>query len=105
MADRKTLQLCNQVFETLSMVLSGEFDDDILLNLEVTEVELMGSASQMLVSLRMLSPMPEVTLVEIMDKLQEVEPDLRMEIAAGINRKKTPKLFFRVLPCTDSVSD
>ena len=86
------------------MVLTGEYDDDILLNLEVTAVEPMGSASQMLVSLRMLSPMPEVTLAEIMDKLQAVESDMRMEIAAAINRKKTPKLHFRVLPSMDEIS-
>ena len=36
--DRKVRQLCSQVAETLSLVLSGEFADELLQNLQIVSV-------------------------------------------------------------------
>ena len=47
--NRKTLQLCSQVADTLNLVLSGECADDVLQSLHVVAVKPAPNASQLLV--------------------------------------------------------
>ncbi len=99
--DRKARQLCAQVFETLSLVLTGEFHDELLHNLEVVSVKPAPDASQLAVVVR--ADMPE-TLVdprEVLDRLNGVAGQLRAEVAAAITRKRAPKLVFQVIVATD----
>lgn len=94
---RKSRQLCNQVAQTLGLVLAGEFDDARLQGLEVVSVEPAPNASQLLVTLLTDEPCDSVETQEIMKRLTAVSGRLRWEVAAAITRKRTPRLSFRVL--------
>ena len=48
--DRKVRQLCAQVADTLSLVLSGEFGDSVLQSLHVVAVDPAPDASQLIVT-------------------------------------------------------
>ncbi len=50
--DRKARQLCRQVAETLSQVLSGECGDEILENLQILAVDPAPDASQLLITVQ-----------------------------------------------------
>src|SRR4051812_16794246 len=56
--DRKTRQLCSQVTQALSLILASEFDDDVLLALNVLAVEPAPNESQLLVTLHCNSAEP-----------------------------------------------
>ncbi len=93
---RKTLQLCSQVAETLSMVLA-EMPDDVLRDLMVEEVLPAPDASQLLVVLR---PAPSAVLfdpIRALEVLQATAQDIRMEVASAIHRRRVPTLLYRVL--------
>lgn len=95
--DRKTLQLCRQVADTLSLVLAGEFDDELLHNLEVVSVEPAPDASQLLVGVCPAIPGEQVDAAQVMERLAKVSGRLRSEVAAAITRKRAPRLLFQVL--------
>lgn len=91
--DRKTQQLCQQVEQTLSLVLSGEFSDELLQSLIVESVIPAPNASQMLVTVSIESSLeapanPSVVL----ERLDRVVGRLRAEVAASITRKRAPAL-------------
>ncbi|HND52337.1 MAG TPA: hypothetical protein PLV92_08065 [Pirellulaceae bacterium] len=93
---RKTLQLCRQVAETLSYVLSGECHDEQLAGLQVLAVEPAPNASQLLVT---VAPGVGETLsnpVETMARLHDAAGWLRTEVAAAITRRRAPQLLFRI---------
>lgn len=93
---RKTLQLCSQVAETLSMVLA-EMPDDVLRDLMVEDVRPAPDASQLLVTLR---PAPSAVLfnaARAQEALQAAAKDIRLEVAGAINRRRAPTLIYRVL--------
>lgn len=94
-ANRKALQLCRQVAETLNQVLSGECDDDALRNLQVISVAPAPDASQLLVLVAPLFPdkAPDVTTVQ--NCLTGAAGRLRSEVAAAITRRRAPKLIFQ----------
>lgn len=97
--DRKTLQLCRQVEQTLSLVLSGDFSDELLQSLIVVSVMPAPSASQLLVTVGIPidqedTPDPSAVL----QRLDSVAGRLRSEVAASISRKRTPRLSFSVVP-------
>jgi ribosome-binding factor A len=93
-ANRKALQLAAQVAETLSQVLQGECDDEILRDLLVTSVVPAPDSTQLLVT---VSPAPSagpVSTTEVMNHLQKARGKLRSEVALAIHRRKTPELLF-----------
>ena len=95
--NRKADQLCHQVSETVALVLAGEFDDDLLLRLQVIAVAPMADAGQLEVLLRSLLPTDECHAEQIMQRLQEVAPFIRSQVAQTITRKRAPKLVFRLM--------
>ena len=95
--DYKATQLCKQVAETLSLVLSGEFDDELLHSLHVVSVDPAPDASQLAVTLRADIGSHQFDAQEIMDRLIAVSGRLRAEVASAITRKRAPRLVFRLL--------
>lgn len=96
--DRKTQQLCQQVEQTLSLVLSGEFSDELLQSLTVESVIPAPNAAQLLVTVSIVGshevvPDPSV----VMERLDRVVGRLRSEVATSITRKRAPGLKFRVV--------
>jgi ribosome-binding factor A len=92
---RKTRQLCSQVAQALSLILSSEFDDDLLLGLTVLAVEPAPNESQLLVTLRSDCVEPSER-EEILRRLSQATGFLRSEVAAAITRKRAPQLVFRL---------
>jgi ribosome-binding factor A len=95
--DRKVRQLCAQVSDTLSLVLSGEFGDSILQSLRVVAVDPAPDASQLVVTVHADLPDETTDPSEVLKRLKAVMGKLRVEVAAAITRKKAPRLLFRVL--------
>jgi ribosome-binding factor A len=93
--NRKTQQLCHQVAQALSQILSSEFDDDLLLGLSVLAVEPAPNESQLLVTLHYDGPEP-ADHAEILRRLTSVTGFLRAQVAAAITRKRAPQLAFRL---------
>ena len=94
---RKVRQLCAQVADTLNLVLGGEFEDPLLQCLQVVSVDPAPDASRLLVTVQAGLPGETVNPAEVLARLEAVSGKLRCEVAAEINRKKTPGLTFRVL--------
>jgi ribosome-binding factor A len=96
-ADRKSLQLCRQVSQTLDEVFA-ECRDDALRSLRVVAVEPAPDAGRLLVTVT-----PDVGYLPggpnpaaIMDHLARASGHLRAEVAHAITRKRTPTLFYRL---------
>jgi ribosome-binding factor A len=93
---RKTLQLCSQVMQTLSGVLS-EQSDDVLRDLLVVGVTPAGGG-RMLVT---VTPAPSAAVRDpavLLQHLAQAHGLLRSEVAASIHRRKAPDLLFQVQP-------
>ena len=95
--NRKTLQLCSQVADTLNYVLSGECDDELLQNLQVASVVPAPNASQLLVTVYPVVAMGPKDAAEVRRRLLEAVGRLRSEVARSITRKKAPNLLFQVV--------
>ena len=96
--DRKTLQLCSQVADTLNYVLSGECDDELLQNLQVFNVVPAPNASQLLVTVYpFVATDTHFDAAEVHRRLSQAAGRLRWEVASSITRKKAPKLLFRLV--------
>jgi ribosome-binding factor A len=93
---RKALQLCREVERTLSAVLSGECDDDLLRELIVLSVVPAPNAVRLLVSVS-LPASAGVPVEEAQRRLLGVAGRLRSEVAAAVSRRKAPELAFRVV--------
>ena len=94
---RKSLQLCEQVAQTLSLVLASEFDDEVLRDLTVSEVVPAPDASHLLVTLT-LSPSAEAHgIAEVLARLEAHSVRLRAEIASAIHRRRVPQLTYRLM--------
>jgi ribosome-binding factor A len=94
----KDAQLCAAVRETLSLALA-QSTDDLLLSLFVTDVVPAPDATRLAVH---LEASPGVDLEDVRAALDRVGGRLRAEVAASINRRKTPALFFDVRPSGDA---
>lgn len=94
--DRKDLQLCRQVAETMSLVL-GDCGDDCLRDLHVVRVVPAPDASQLLVIVG--SPPGETPAAprEVLERLAARAPGFRAEVAHAITRKRAPSLMFEYL--------
>jgi ribosome-binding factor A len=95
--DRKTLQLCGQVRDTLNYVLTGELDDDVLRNVYVDEVRPTPDASRLLVSVAPMDAADMGRAELILQKLHIFAPRIRSEVARSIHRRKTPELSYVVV--------
>lgn len=100
--NHKAIQLCRQVAETLGLVLAGEFDDELLHNLQVVSVDPAPDASQLAVALRADVPGGRVDAQEVLDRLAMVAGRLRCAVAAAITRKRAPKLVFHMVGPADA---
>lgn len=98
---RKALQLCSQVADTLSLVLSGECGDEVLQNLLVAEVTPAPDASQLLVLLTPAAGSDLLEADEVTAALRAASGRLRTEVAAAISRKRAPRLTFQFLPLVE----
>jgi len=95
--NRKALQLCQQVAQTLGLVLAGEFGDERLHGLQVVSVDPAPDASQLSVTLQSDDACNSTETQEILNRLATVSGRLRSQVAAAICRKRAPKLLFRVI--------
>jgi ribosome-binding factor A len=93
-ANRKALQLAAQVAETLSQVLQGECDDEVLRDLLVMSVVPAPDSTQLLVTVSLAPSAGTVSTAEVMEHLQKARGKLRSEVALAIHRRKTPELLF-----------
>lgn len=93
--DRKSLQLCHQVADTLNLVLSGECNDDVLRNLHVARVVPAPDASQLLVIVAPAWRGEAMQSAEVLDRLAAHSGRLRSEVAGAITRRKAPRLTFQ----------
>jgi ribosome-binding factor A len=90
-ADRKTLQLCRQVQRALMLALAGECGDDLLRDVSVESVEPAGGAGHLLVRVNVPR---DLSVVEVLARLNDRVGQLRASVAASICRKRTPMLSF-----------
>jgi ribosome-binding factor A len=100
--DRRDRQLCRQVFETLSYVLSSVSHDEVLEDLVVREVVPAPDASRLLVIVCPFAARDRCDPVEALQHLHQAVGGLRAEIARSISRRKVPDLVFCVI--VDGVS-
>lgn len=91
---RKAQQLCHQVADTLSLVLSGEFGEE-LQDLRVVAVTPAPDASQLLVLVAPAVAGSNINPDVVIAKLAAVAGRLRGEVAAAITRRRAPKLLFQ----------
>lgn len=96
-ADRKALQLCAQVSQTLEQVFA-EQEDDLLRDVHVESVDPAPDSSHLLVTVRPIAR--EADPIALMGRLNEASADLRLEMAGAITRRRVPALTFRVVPPT-----
>ena len=96
-SDRKTLQLCSQVAETLRLVLPGDRGDDVLSELDVVSVTPAPDAAQLMVVVApRFAPGPDAATVYARLALEGGR--LRAEVSTAITRRRAPKLVFQYLP-------
>jgi ribosome-binding factor A len=93
---RKALQLCAQVAEAVDAAFAG-CGDAVLHDLLVTAVEPAPHAGRLSVTVAAAPSAAPRTTDEVTAHLRRAAGLLRAEVAAAINRRKTPELAFRVL--------
>jgi ribosome-binding factor A len=95
--NRKALQLCRQAAEAIHYALGVDCRDPVLAQLQVVSVEPAPDTSRLLVT---LTPAPSAEPrgpAEWPGRLGRASGLLRSAVAAGIHRKRTPELAFRVV--------
>ena len=101
--DRKALQLCHQVAETLEEVLA-DCGDGLLQALRVVDVEPAPDASRLLVTVTVDGlPREELDLGLVHKHLSHASGHLRSEVATAITRKRAPVLVYRLALAQDSL--
>jgi ribosome-binding factor A len=97
-AAHKDEQLCEQVFQIL-MVAMADLADEVLSALSLESVQMGPDSARLLVT--MVAPAGReagaMDTGDVMARLTAARGALRSEIAAGIHRKRTPELSFRVM--------
>jgi ribosome-binding factor A len=92
--NRKALQLCRQVAETLHLALAG-CGDPCLNDLLVLDVMPFPDSSRMLVTVQSATG-TATDPAAILERVRQAAAMLRNEVAIAIHRRKTPDLVFRV---------
>jgi ribosome-binding factor A len=96
-ANRKALQLCRQVADTLALVLTGDSADGMLRDLVVEAVAPAPNSSRLLVTVSPSVGAAGADLDAIRRCLERARGRLRGEIAVAIHRRRVPDLTFRVV--------
>jgi ribosome-binding factor A len=94
-AARKTRQLCKEVSRTLSCTL-GASRDPLIRDLTVVSVEPAPDAARLLVTVCSMSETP-IDSADLLLRLREARGRLRAEIAAVLQRRRTPEVIFRLV--------
>jgi ribosome-binding factor A len=94
--DRKLLQLCSQVADTLNQVLSGECGDDVLRSLYVVSVAPAPDAAQLLVVVAPVLTGDPIDPVDVLGRLSSHAGPLRHAVATSITRRRAPRLLYQV---------
>jgi ribosome-binding factor A len=94
--NRKALQLCGQVAETLALVLADS-GDAVLQNLLVQSVRPWPTSARVLVTVATPAG-DEVDGQTVAAHLEAARLRLRAEVAAAVHRRKVPDLLFRIAP-------
>lgn len=89
----KDLQVCRQVFDALTYALA-ELDDPMIAELALASVMPAPSASRVLVTL--VPSRDGIDPAAALERLRDVMPGLREEVAAELTRKRVPELVFRI---------
>lgn len=92
--NRKALQLCRQVEQTLHLALGG-CADPRLNDLLVLDVSPFPDSSRLLVTVQSATG-TATDRATILTGLRQATAMLRHEVASAIHRRKTPDLVFRV---------
>ena len=92
--DHKAQQLCHQVADTLNLVLSGEFGEE-LRDLRVVAVTPAPDASQLLVLVAPAIAGGNIDPQAVPARLATAAGRLRAGVAAAITRRHAPKLLFQ----------
>lgn len=95
MRNRKALQLCKQVGETLNLALAG-CADSLLNDLLVVDVRPAPDSTRLLVLVHSATK-SRFSWAEVREHLERARSLLRQEVARQIHRRKTPDLVFNVL--------
>jgi ribosome-binding factor A len=95
--NRKALQLCGQVAETLALVLSGECGDELLRDLLVESVVPAPNSSRLLVTVSMPASAGDEDAGRALERLEHARGKLRGEVATAVHRRRVPDLLFRVV--------
>lgn len=86
--------MCRQVFDALSFALA-ELDDPVIDELGLIAVVPAPDAARVEVILAASSP--AIDRDAALDRLHELAPELRAEVAAELTRRRVPELVFRIL--------
>ena len=92
--EHKDRQVCRQVFEALSMALA-EIDDPLIDDLALLSVDPAPDAKRVLVTLS--TTRKDLDVDAAYQRILELAPELRAEVAAEVHRKHVPELTWRVL--------
>lgn len=94
---RKTLQLCEQIKDTLNWVLDSALADDRFALCHVAAVESLLGSSRVLVKVTVPSDLP---IAEANEAMAKASRTLRMHVAETITRRKVPELIFVAFPAS-----
>lgn len=94
--NRKALQLCAQVAQTVGEVLAGESGEAVLRDLWVEAVVPAPDSSRLLILLQPTMTAVDFNLPAAQDALARAARRLRAEVAADIHRKRVPELVYQI---------
>jgi ribosome-binding factor A len=90
----KDLQVCRQVFDALSLALA-EIDDPLIEQLALISVDPAPNAGRVLVT---FAAPDGADTDAALERIRELAPELREEVAAEVHRRRAPELTFRIAP-------
>ena len=102
--ERKSQQLCKQAYQTLAITLNGQCGDPVLQDLSLVGVQATPDGSDLIVAVRLTTLDGQVSIGEVLERLDRVRGFLRSELAAAITRKRAPELSFHVLTRHEDLS-
>jgi len=100
--NRKALQLCAQVRESLMWILGTECNDEVLASLDVIDVQPFPTSARVLVTVAPALSAEVTDPATILERLHAANGLLRSAVARAVHRKKVPELLFTFRPrdCT-----
>ena len=92
--DRKRRQLCRQVHEELELAL-GDLEDPLLDGLAIFAVDVEAGGATLRVGIIVPDDRDPAT---VRARLDAAKGQLRSGVASAIHRKRTPQIWFAVIP-------